>query len=436
MSDFEDDDFLMEDDDFEDSSESEINLKAENIYYEAKSINQKDPLKAVQLLTSNLKDEQLTEIKFKSYKQIIKIFNTFQEKEKLLQTTRDLVEELEKYNTISSDYVERSFNNLLNKVCEKNKEISEEFIEIITIKLGSTKSYSNVVYKYTQRQLSLLLETRDYTKIEKLIKYLNNSFSEELDQKSSNIFIEYIAFLTKYYGLIGNNKKLEESFERFKNIKKSIIGQQKTVAEINEYSACIYTKSKQWDKAYTMLFECFKAYEEIGSKDRLVVLKKLLVVMMLSNSNISIFNSQEIKPYEFHSDIIPLKKTHVAFLENDIKTFIRLAEIHLKDDSSIFTLDNLNDLTKTMKTNILTKMIKIFSIVTIEKLSQLIDSNNTEVVEIISMLISQKKISANIDLINNTIKPNLQENGFDLNTQCEFIENSILIIDQCTSMQL
>lgn len=82
-------------------------------------------------------------------------------------------------------------------------------------------------------------------------------------------------------------------------------------------------REKRWDKACEEFFQSFKNYDEAGSPAKIQILKYLVVASILTNSDINVFDSQELQPYRSDGRISQMMALHDGFYQSDISDFYK-----------------------------------------------------------------------------------------------------------------
>ena len=116
------------------------------------------------------------------------------------------------------------------------------------------------------------------------------------DNTKGTILLEIYALEIQMYGEMKNNKKQREIYDKTLNVK-SALSNPKINGVIRECGGKMHMNEKEWAKAQIDFFEAFKNYDEVGSGQRIQVLKYLVLAHMLMGSKINPFDSQETKPF-------------------------------------------------------------------------------------------------------------------------------------------
>ena len=81
---------------------------------------------------------------------------------------------------------------------------------------------------------------------------------------------------------------------------------------------------EQWDKAHQDFFEAFKNYDEAGSNRRIQCLKYLVLANMLMLSEIDPFTAAETKPFKNDPEITAMTNLVSAYQRNEILEFEKI----------------------------------------------------------------------------------------------------------------
>jgi COP9 signalosome complex subunit 2 len=147
MSDFDDDDFMVEDDevfDFDseyddENEEEEQNVDLENKYYNAKALKEDSPEDAIKEFQNVIEsDTEQSEWSFKASKQTVKVSLKIKDYEGAIKYYKHLLNLL---NIVSKSYGEKSINNILDYASNSDSiEFLEQFYEITLNKLKEVKN--------------------------------------------------------------------------------------------------------------------------------------------------------------------------------------------------------------------------------------------------------------------------------------------------------
>lgn len=152
-------------------------------------------------------------------------------------------------------------------------------------------------------------------------------------------------------------------------------------------------------------FESFKNYDEAGEPRRLQCLKYLVLANMLSESKVSVFDSQEAKPYENDKEILAMTQLTDAFLNDEIKMFERVLN---RNTASImadpFIKHYIDRLLNTIRSKVLLKIVKPYRRMDTQYIARELNGISVEEVEsLLSSLILDQKIEAKIDQLQHTL---------------------------------
>ena len=163
----------------------------------------------------------------------------------------------------------------------------------------------------------------------------------------------------------------------------------------------MHMASREYESAQTTFFAAFKSYDEAGDPARLRCLKYLVLSSMLHASSINPFDSQEAKPYRDDPEIVAVTNLVSAFQNNEIKRFegiLRRNEGKIKDDE--FIKEHLSDLLRTIRTQVLRKVIGPFERISLKAIARELNGIPTEDVEsLLVTLILDGRLDGRIDQV-------------------------------------
>ncbi|WKX92388.1 hypothetical protein Q1695_010427 [Nippostrongylus brasiliensis] len=412
------DDFMDDDEDYgfeyEDDSGSEPDVDLENQYYTAKGLKSEGKIseaianfeKASSLFVLNL-EQEMGEWGFKALKQMVKItFNSNQ-----FEAMLDYYQKLLKYikTAVTKNYSEKSINAILDYIStSKQMDLLQKFYETTLDALKDAKN-ERLWFKTNTKLGKLYFDMHEFNKLEKILKQLKSSCKTELgeeDQKKGTQLLEIYALEIQMYTEQKNNKALKKLYEQAQQAiqSKSAIPHPLILGVIRECGGKMHLREGQFDRAHTDFFEAFKNYDESGSPRRITCLKYLVLANMLIKSDINPFDSQEAKPFKNEQEIVAMTAMVAAYQENDIDEFQRILE---RNRESImqdpFIREHIEELLTNIRTQVLLRLIKPYTRIRLQYLSQQLRVSIAEVKRLLVDTILDENLPARIDEIDNIL---------------------------------
>lgn len=167
----------------------------------------------------------------------------------------------------------------------------------------------------------------------------------------------------------------------------------------------MHMAAREFSQARSAFFQAFKSYDEAGDSARLRCLKYLVMASMLQASGINPFDSQEVRPYRNDGEIVAMTKLMEAFQSNEIQTFERILsrnEGKLMDDE--FIRENLEDLLRTIRTQVLQQVIRPYTRISLSAISK--ELNGIPIKDVESLLVTlilDGKSHGRIDQVNGVL---------------------------------
>ncbi|ORX48068.1 COP9 signalosome complex subunit 2-like protein [Anaeromyces robustus] len=346
MSDFEDDDdFMVEDDeeydfDFEydeDNEEEEQNVDLENKYYNAKALKEDNPEEAIKEFQNVIdSDTEQSDWSFKACKQMVKVSLKIKDYEGAIKYYKKLLSLL---NIVAKSYSEKSINNILDYASNSDSiEFLEQFYEITLNKLEETKN-DRLWLKTNLKLAKLLLDNREYSKLTKVIDQLHKACEQENNPDGQGtLLVEVFAIEIQMYTEMKNTKKLKPLYQQCLNVK-SAIPHPRIMGIIRECGGKMHMIEGKWNDAQTDFFEAFKNFDEAGSPQRIQCLK-----------------------YKNDNQIVALTNLINAYQRVDIDEFESILK---KNQSTImndpFIRTYMDDVIKNIRSQVLIRLIKPYT---------------------------------------------------------------------------
>ncbi|KAI8812148.1 PCI domain-containing protein [Cladochytrium replicatum] len=418
MSDIDDDNFMVEEDDedfgFEYENETEEpDVLLENKYYNAKGKKEDSPEEALMEFQSVVEvEDPIGEWGFKALKQMVKLSYKTQN----LHSTLDYYKTLLTYvkSAVSKNYSEKSINNILDLVSSSmDMSFLEDFYSTTLQVLEEAKN-ERLWTKTNLKLAKLWLDRHEYTRLSKILRQLHASCQNDDgtdDQRKGTLLLEIFALQIQMYTETKNNKKLKELYHQCLSVK-SAIPHPRIMGVIRECGGKMHMSEKEWDKAQTDFFEAFKNYDEAGSPQRIQCLKYLVLANMLMESQINPFDSQETKPYKNDNQIVAMTNLVNAYQRREIREFEKILRENrqtIMDDPFIRTY--IDDVLKNIRTRVLVALIKPYTRIEISFVSKHLNIPMQDVEDLLIGLILDNKVDGKIDQVNERLELNQQSTG-------------------------
>ncbi|EYC37931.1 hypothetical protein Y032_0756g2088 [Ancylostoma ceylanicum] len=407
------DDFMDDDEDYgfeyEDDSGSEPDVDLENQYYTAKGLKSEGKIaEAIASFERVLSLEQeMGEWGFKALKQMVKITFNSNQFEAMLQYYQKLLKYIK--TAVTKNYSEKSINAILDYIStSKQMDLLQKFYETTLDALKDAKN-ERLWFKTNTKLGKLYFDMREFQKLEKILKQLKSSCRTEQgeeDQKKGTQLLEIYALEIQMYTEQKNNKALKKLYEQAQQAiqSKSAIPHPLILGVIRECGGKMHLREGQFDRAHTDFFEAFKNYDESGSPRRITCLKYLVLANMLIKSDINPFDSQEAKPFKNEQEIVAMTAMVAAYQENNIDEFQRILE---RNRESImqdpFIREHIEELLTNIRTQVLLRLIKPYTRIRLQYLSQQLRVSIAEVKRLLVDTILDEGLPARIDEIDNIL---------------------------------
>ena len=166
----------------------------------------------------------------------------------------------------------------------------------------------------------------------------------------------------------------------------------------------MHMSEENWKEAQTDFFESFRNYDEAGSLQRIQVLKYLVLTTMLMKSDINPFESQETKPYKNDPRISAMTDLVDAYQQNDIHRYESILQSNKDVLADPFIAENIDEVTRSLRTTGVLKLIAPYTRFTLAFIAKRLKISVTEVQDIVSFLILDKKLEGKINQEKGTVE--------------------------------
>jgi len=219
------------------------------------------------------------------------------------------------------------------------------------------------------------------------------------DPSKGNQLMDIYALKIAMYTERNNQRKLKELYEKALQIKG--LCNPRISGIIHECGGKMHMRERNWQEANTDFFEAFKNYDDAGTrKQSCQCLKYLVLANMLSGSKINPFDEQRAKSYQNNAEIKAMIELIEAYQSNKIREFEKILkdnnEAILGDD---FMKDYIEDLMKKLRSQVLMKLIKPYTNISLKFISIELNIKPQEVENLLVELILDNQIRGQIDQI-------------------------------------
>lgn len=402
----------------------------ENAYYNSKGLRETDLREAaesfeqvivqeVEELSNNGGDEskKYGPWSYKSMKQLVKLQLRTGNGDEMMRHYNRLLECISEGN-ISPNAVEKGINGMLERVASL---LQGGVSSSATPRRGGPESSSMdpqklalAVYDATLRVFhptsgacpnerlwfktnlkygQLLYEMNETAKLQSVLRDLKitqqqneRTIGDSSNSGSSTQSMEIYALQIQLYSRQKDNKKLREVFNKAMAVRGGI-PHPRTLALIQELGGKMHMVAKEYEAAGKTFFQAFKSYDEAGDPSRLRCLKYLVLASMLHASSINPFDSQEARPYRDDPEIAAMTSLVQAFHNNEIHKFERILQKNrgrIMDDE--FIREHVEDLLRTIRTQVLRRVIKPYTRISLDAISR--ELNNIPISDVENLLVS------------------------------------------------
>ena len=367
---------------------------------------------------------------YKSTKQLVKLQLRTGSTESVLAIYARLLECITNGN-ISPNAVEKGINGMLERVASLLQgnsmrgdtaspldpqklalAVYDSTLRIFHPSKGSCPN-ERLWFKTNLKYGQLLYETNETAKLQQVLRDLQatqdqNIMTDGGTSSSNTQSIEIYALQIQLYSRQKDNKKLREVFKKAMAVRGGI-PHPRTLASIQELGGKMHMQAKEYEEAGKTFFQAFKSYDEAGDQSRLRCLKYLVLASMLGASSINPFDSQEARPYRDDPEIAAMTNLVQAFQNNEIHNFEKILKQNkerIMGDE--FIRGHVEDLLRTIRTQVLRRVIKPYTRISLQAIAEKLNNIPVEEVEnLLVGLILDNSLDAQIDqvsgvLLNNT----------------------------------
>lgn len=314
-------------------------------------------------------------------------------------------------SAVTRNYSEKSINNLLDFVDKASADdpssAGASIEQFYSLTLASFQATNNerLWLKTNVKMAKLWLDRKDYGRLAVKLRELHRACQNEAgedDPAKGTQSLEVYALEIQMYAETRNNKRLKALYQRALAVK-SAVPHPKIMGIIRECGGKMHMSEENWKEAQSDFFESFRNYDEAGSMQRIQVLKYLVLTTMLMRSNINPFDSQETKPYKDDPRIAAMTDLVDAFQRDDVHRYEAILQANRDLLSDAFIAENIDEVTRTMRTKAVLKLVAPFRRFTLKFLAKKIQISVEEVQDIVGVLIVEGKLAAKINQEEGTV---------------------------------
>ena len=417
----------MEDYGFEysdEDSQEEEDVDVENQYYNSKGLLESGDHNAQEALEGFAAVVEMESEKgewgFKALKQTVKLHFKLGNRKEMMTSYREMLTYIK--SAVTRNYSEKVINSILDAVSvSSDMDLLQEFYETTLHSLEEAKN-DRLWFKTNLKLCKLWFTLKEFGRVSKILKELYASCQREdgsADQRKGTQLLEVYAIEIQMYTEQKNNKKLKELYQRALTIT-SAIPHPHILGIIRECGGKMHMAERQWEEAATDFFESFKSYDEAGQSRRIQCLKYLVLANMLMESEVNPFDAQEARPFRTDPEVVAITSLVAAYQRNSISEFEALLKAHHKQImEDTFIRDYIEDLLKNIRTQVLVKLIKPYTRITIPFISRELNIPESDVEALLVSLILDSRIHAHIDQVSQVVELRRGDDGMERSKHVE-----------------
>lgn len=396
-----------------------MEIQIENAFYKGERNMQSNSAEAITcfndviLQAKQLSPEKSSLWMFKSLTKlvVIELINPESSEEEIFKGISSLMKLI---SSIASSQVYQSINYILDFAFDKYFALkSNSLLRILDAFVDKSLANNKELYLMIHlKRASTLFDYKKFHEFESCFNSLLLLLRDFSGASSGDTELEVFFLGLKYNEAMENHEKINYYYKKLRDksltvgvLDPSIMGQ------VYETGGKLSMKSSNWEEAYNNFFSSFKNYQEAGEKRAIEILKYVLLINMLTGKEVNPFDSREARAYE---DVLELKAfadLRIHYESFNIKKFEETLKI-VKLDT--FLMKYTTKLVHSIKINMLLRIVKPFSTISIQQLS--IELNNTEINEVeqlLTELILLGRLSGKI---------NHQTRAYEQNIMCKELE--------------
>lgn len=193
------------------------------------------------------------------------------------------------------------------------------------------------------------------------------------------------------------NRRMKQIFNLTQKFS-SVIEDPRVVGIIKECGGKMYMSEKRWAAALEEFRASFQSRVESGNPRAQTMLKYLILTSLLSQTEVDFLGTREAKIYSQDPEIVGMTNLKQGFETNNIDQIQKiLADKSIDLLSDPFIATYLDDLLRTVRLNALQSVCAPYKTVKLDFLAAKMNVSIEEIRSLLSELILEEKIEAQID---------------------------------------
>lgn len=308
-------------------------------------------------------------------------------------------------SAVTRNYAEKSISNLLELI-EKGAgdaratACMEEFYSLTLSAFANTNN-ERLWLKTNIRLARLWLDRERYGPLSRKLRELHRACEREdgSDDPSKGTYaLEVYALEIQMHAATGNSKRLKALYRRALAIRAGV-PHPNIMGVIRECGGKMNMAEENWKEAQRDFFESFRNYDEAGSRQRISVLRYLVLATMLARSDINPFDSPETKPYQNDSRIAGMTALVDAFQRDDVHAYeaaLRSNDGELLADA--FIAEHMGEVSRAMRSKAIARLVAPYARFRVSFVARRIGIDIAEARDILATLILDSRLpGARID---------------------------------------
>jgi len=416
--------YAFDDDDDGNDQPVEIEETPENLYYQAKNVEEETPDEAMNLLRKviELDQQDRSEYGFKALKRLVKMML----KEKITGTSSDIIKDFKSMlnyaDVVSVNVMEKGINAVIDLTASIKKtdpvqaSMNVELIEELCT-LGAECFMRNknerAWFRLNLRLAQLLFEAGQTellpNKLQRLIEWCELAPGVN-NPKRESFLLDVIALKMKLLVSYSNSSAMADSLNDFmtgpNGLRRlisrargmqSTVPHPRTLGTIHECDGRVMLFEHDWPNAKKEFFHAFKNYDESGSDRRVLCLRYIVLAALLENTIVSPFETPETKSLVTNKDIIPVVALWNAFERMDVDDFEKATKDAYANDD--FANSFLPVVKRSFQLQKISTIVNAYSKVKIQFIANELKIDPAECESLISEFILDGQLNGSIDQV-------------------------------------
>ena len=313
---------------------------------------------------------------------------------------------------ITRNAAEKKINSVLDFISQStDSQLLQDFYGLTLDAMKEAKN-DRLWFKTNVKLANLWLSLKQTAEAETVLKELHAACQDAAgvdDQRKGTQLLEVYALQIQLHTEQRNPRKLKELYHKALAIK-SAIPHPRIMGVIRECGGKMHTTERAWEDAATDFFEAFKSYDEAGAAARTRCLRYLVVALMLMESQVDPFDSQEARPYRTDPEVAPMTSLVEAYQSGDIIAFERVLRVHratIVEDA--FIAPYIDDLKRNVRTQVVLRGIAPYTRVRLDFVAGQLNVPLDEVEQLLIGLILDGKVAGRIDQLRHVLELDVKE---------------------------